>query len=135
MRYIAYICCLVVLACGNAEKNPASTVLTEEEMVHIMTDIHLLEGARIADRVMGDTVKLSHYYEKLYGKYELTEEAFKESFRYYTEHPKEFDRIYEKVIEALNELESLNKVKVYDPPKPASPDKKQQEKLPPAQKE
>lgn len=99
---------ILLVSCQNrgeliAEK-PAD-VLTQETMVSIMTDIHIVEGAKVGRKIMGDTLNIDSYYNKIYDKHGTEKEIFEKSFTYYTENPKLMDQIFEKVIEKLNAIE------------------------------
>ncbi len=89
--------------------------LTQEEMIPIMVDIHLVEGARSGKLVLGDTNDLSDYYARIYQKYGISEKEFKESFYWYTQHPEELNKVYEASIEQLSILEAEIKANARKP--------------------
>ena len=85
-------------------------------MTHILTDVHLIEGARTGLTILGDTTyNISDYYRAMYVKHNITEEEFKSSFEYYSQHPEIMDKMYEKVIEELTIIETEMKA---NPPIP-----------------
>jgi hypothetical protein len=48
-------------------------------------------------------------YKKVYEKHNVTEKDFKETFRLYEEHPKQFEKLYEEVVNVLSEQEAKAK--------------------------
>lgn len=82
-----------------------SDTLSQDEMVTILTDIHLVEGAKVGNKIMGDTIAAPVYFNKVYKKHGITEAKFEEDFRFYSEHPKLMIKVYERVIENLNKIE------------------------------
>lgn len=96
-----------MVCCGNPVEVivPKGTV-SDSMMVKILTDFHLVEGAKVGNKIMGDTIPATVYTAKVYQKYNLTEAEFEKSFRFYTSHPEIMQGIYEKVIENLNKIEA-----------------------------
>lgn len=97
---------ILATACVDHTVKLPEGYLTPEEMVPIVVDMHLVEGARSGKLVLGDTNKLPDYYAKVYEKHDVTEQQFKESFKWYTKHPEELKKIYEAAIEKLSILEA-----------------------------
>ncbi|WP_417611154.1 DUF4296 domain-containing protein [Owenweeksia hongkongensis] len=96
-----------LVSCGNPVEVivPEGTV-SDSMMVKILTDFHLVEGAKVGNKIMGDTIPATVYTAKVYQKYNLTEAEFEKSFRFYTSNPDMMEGIYEKVIENLNKIEA-----------------------------
>lgn len=84
---------------------PKGTI-TDTVMVKVLTDLHLVEGGRVGNKMMGDTIRATVYTAKVYKKYSVTEKEFERSFRFYTANPELMGKIYEKVIENLNKIEA-----------------------------
>lgn len=97
---------LILASCESpvAIEIPEGT-LSESEMVDILTDMHLVEGAKVGNKIMGDTLRAPVYYKKVYNKYGITEQKFETDFRFYSTHPEMMTKVYEKVIENLNKIE------------------------------
>lgn len=109
-----FVIALVLLsftACVDKSVDVPEGYISKEKMVDIMVDIHLVEGARSGNLLLGDTNKLPDYYARIYEKYDLTEAEFKTNFNWYTQHPKELKAVYEEVIVELSKLEEEIKVK------------------------
>lgn len=95
----------LLVACSAPEVKIPNDIIPRDSMVSILTDVHLVEGARIGRKIMGDTLMVDDYYAKIYSKYGITAEGFKKSFRYYNEHPEMMKEIYKEVVEHLNQIE------------------------------
>jgi len=85
--------------------------ISQGQMVEIMTDIHLVEGARSGTLLLGDTNALPDYYARIYQKHHVTEDNFKQSFAWYAQNPEELKIVYEKVLVNLSKLEEEVKMK------------------------
>jgi len=81
-------------------------LIEESKMIEILTDVHIIEGSRTGLSIMGDTVGIAVYYQRLFAKYDVTKESYQENFNYYLKDPDRMDLMYEKVIENLSILES-----------------------------
>lgn len=98
----------VIVSCKKSDevKKPEG-LLSEEEMVEVLTDIHLIEGARTGLVIMGDSVGgVNEHYKAFFIKHEVTQAQYDSSFVYYSKNPIIFDEIYERVIQNLSVIES-----------------------------
>lgn len=120
---IIFLCCIALFACsGKRNVIIPSTVLQEQKMAAVMTDIHLLEAAlgtnflefkskkQVAKK--NDTITLSVKDQKdnlileLFKKNNVSPEEYKRSFVFYTAHPELLNEIYKLVINNLSELQA-----------------------------
>lgn len=98
-----------LVSCGNpVEVIVPEGTIPDSMMVKILTDFHLVEGAKVGNKIMGDTIPATVYKAKVYQKYDLTEAEFEKSFRFYTSNPDLMEGIYAKVIENLNKIEATS---------------------------
>ncbi|QTN37837.1 DUF4296 domain-containing protein [Cryomorphaceae bacterium] len=97
---------LILLGCAKEER-PAD-VLGKAKMVDVMVDVHLAEGIEKTTILTLDSTIISGQavYDFLYEKHGITEEEYTRSFEWYSEHLKEFDEVYARVIEKLNQMEA-----------------------------
>ena len=105
---IASLVLLTILGgCGPGLERPeeVSNIIRLDSMSMIMTDIHLIEGAKVGENIMGDSLRAAHYFRSVYDKYQISQARFEESFDYYSERPDEMNKIYEAVIEELTRME------------------------------
>ncbi len=97
---------LLAGACSNKDAFVKPTgIISQDSMVSILTDIHLVEGAKIGRKIIGDTLTANDYYNKIYNKHSISKEKFDKSFEFYNNHVKIMDKVHEIVIEKLNSLE------------------------------
>lgn len=94
-----------LISCVDHSVKLPAGYISEQDLVPVLVDIHLVEGARSGKLVLGDTNKLPDYYAKIYQKHNITETEFKESFAWYTQHPEMLKAVYEEVIVSLSKLE------------------------------
>ena len=100
-HYFASVLIILFIGCASPEVQIPETVLTPEQMMPIMVDIHVIEGARNGSIMLGDTNGIEDYYAKVYEKYGITEDQFKSSFAFYSDNPTVFIPIYEEVLDSL----------------------------------
>lgn len=83
-----------------------SRLLTEQEMISIMTDVQILEAdmnlKKSKGKMIGDMPK--EYYSQLFEHYGITDSIFAENMRYYTHDPATMERIMDSVTERLTSL-------------------------------
>ena len=103
MRKFGIIVLLIITSCGESEIHVPKEVISAEQMIPILVDVHIVEGARNGTLILGDTNDIEDYYAKIYEKYNITEETFKRSFSFYNSEPDLFIPIYEKVLDSLKE--------------------------------
>lgn len=75
-------------------------------MIEILTDVHIIEGARIGKKVLGDSLFTIDHYNKLWEKHQITEAKYDSSFRFYTRNADKMDLLYEEVLVNLSTMAS-----------------------------
>lgn len=102
---------LLLVAC---EKRPKG-VLNQNDMINILTDLHKLDGSMSAKGLPYNEFDLKNeYYVSVLDKYEITQAQFDSSLVWYSKNPKNFDKIYDKVIEHLTDIQNdINKGKYH----------------------
>ena len=98
----------VIASCKQSDEvQKPEGLLTQDEMVAVLTDIHLIEGARTGLVIMGDSVGgVNEHYKAFFEKHNVTQAQYDSSFVYYSKNPVVFDKIYERVIENLSLIEA-----------------------------
>ncbi len=100
------ICTCLLLLASCADKSKAfkpERILTEQEMMDVMTDVQILEADmnhRKADGKRIDGMAVS-YYDQLFEHYGITDSIFKQNLRYYTERPATIEKIMDSVTQRL----------------------------------
>lgn len=95
---------LLLSSCGNKSKNiMPSCLLSEQEMIAIMTDVQILEAdmnyRKSNGKMIGDMPK--EYYRQLFEHYGITDSIFADNMRYYTHNPATIERIMDSVTQRI----------------------------------
>lgn len=119
MKHLGFFLLLFVLAtaCGDKDKgNKPEHLLSEKEMIDIMTDVQIIEAdlnyQKTQEReqepndtlniIPKDYVKMSRvYYTQLFEHYGITDSIFEQNLRYYTQRPTELEKIMDSVMQRL----------------------------------
>ncbi len=115
-RFVFIVFVLLLFSdCGNKSNTfVPDRLLSEQEMIDILTDVQIIEAdinhQRTQEREHKDTipskpidpVELSRsYYGQLFGHYGITDSIFSQNMRYYTERPAVLERIMDSVVQRL----------------------------------
>ena len=118
MKGLSYILLVLLLlyACGHKDKGfMPERLLTEEEMVDVMTDVQIIEAQinyqKSQDKEEGGTpadykAMTQSYYSQFFEHYGITDSIFSQNLRYYTERPKTLQRIMDSVVQRLTREQS-----------------------------
>ncbi len=94
---------IIISACSTADNRPADLV-PENKMALILTEIHILE-AKIKQLGIqkNDSMQAvyDHYERLLFNDFGIDKSQYERSFNYYVNHPKEFNTVYETVVDTL----------------------------------
>ena len=108
---ILFILLLPLLFSCYHENQPSVEVphhlLSEEEMVDVITDVQLADGAityRRTRRIEQKEFRKS-VYEQIFENYGITAKILNESMSYYNNSPKQMELIYDKVLAKLSRIE------------------------------
>lgn len=84
------------------------TLLSEDQIVKIITDLQLAEGILSFNRLqhlpvidVGETL-----YKKVFDEYGVTPKQLQQNFDYYNSYPKQMEMIYDKVLAQLTKIQS-----------------------------
>jgi hypothetical protein len=118
MRRLFFITILLLLlsACGNKSNTfMPERLLTEEEMIDVMTDVQIIEAEinyqkssdKEQDTISADYKAMTQsYYSQFYEHYGITDSIFVQNMRYYTERPETLKRIMDSVVQRLTREQS-----------------------------
>jgi len=82
-------------------------LLSEEEMIDVITDVQLADGAityRRTRRIEQKNFRKSAY-EQIFSTYGINAKILNENLNYYNSNPKQMELIYEKVLAKLSRIE------------------------------
>lgn len=89
-------------------KEEEKTYLSNDDFTRMLFDIHLTDGVlttkNIASR--GKEYRPSFYYNSIYNKYNLTADQFDSCVSFYAQNSDLYEKIYERVIDSLNRIET-----------------------------
>lgn len=101
---------LLLFGCGpeapEKVESPPEWLIPEDKMVDILTDVHIIEGARIGTKVLGDTLPVKVHYDLLWHKHEINQALYDSSFQYYSRNAERMDVMYEEVLTRLTKVSS-----------------------------
>ncbi len=98
-------------------------LLSKSEMVTVLTELYLTEGAFNASFVRDEQEKLA-YYSSLFEKYGISRADFEKSAAYYARHGRDLELIYEIVLDSLKAKEQLVNNHFYHPLPPETDEQK-----------
>lgn len=114
-KIIVLLLPLVLLGCYHENVSTPEIpekLFTKEQMISILTDVHLVEGALNFHRVNRMEYKdyKSAYYSKILEEHQITAVQLKENIDYYNSDPELMEDIYEAVLSNLVRLETESKM-------------------------
>nr|WP_262895147.1 DUF4296 domain-containing protein [Hymenobacter jeongseonensis] len=92
-------------ACQRPEEAPApADLLPKEQMISLLTDLHVLEARVESSRLHPDSARALYLsqHKRLLKQSQVTDSAFQRSYRYYGIHGKDLNDIYSAVVDTLN---------------------------------
>jgi len=115
LKPIILLCLTFLLSCASETEldvKPAD-LIPEEKMIDVLIDVHVTESALSLKNFNRDSsLKLFVYYkEDIFKEHQISEKQFQESFDYYAKHSKQFDHMYEVVIDSLKVKEVTGRLK------------------------
>jgi len=98
---------LVFFSCSNQTKVP-EYVIPKDDMIDIILDIHLTDGLFTISKIRKEITSADslNYYDEVFRNYGYTRADFDTSVYYYSKNINEYDKIYEEVLNRLNEMDT-----------------------------
>ena len=110
-NYLFILICLL-FACATPEEKITENILSETKFKLLLKEIHLVEATFELHKTKGmgkAKNELANSYQNIYSEYAISEEEFKLTLEYYSNHPEKLEKIYDKVLEELiKERTTLN---------------------------
>lgn len=97
----------VFLSCQRTVIEKPKPLIKEQQMIEMLFDLHMAEATyrRMRyDSTLKNSSSANFYYSVL-EKYEVPDSVFEKSFVYHASNPKNFEKLYRKVINKLSETE------------------------------
>lgn len=98
---------LAIFGCEDEVLNKPENLVKEQQMIEMLVDIHLAEATYNRfryDSIMENNSSINFYYSVL-EKYQVPDSVFEQSFVFYASTPKNFEKMYRKVMNNLSQLE------------------------------
>ncbi|GHT34317.1 hypothetical protein FACS189434_10270 [Bacteroidia bacterium] len=103
MTSALFLIIALFISCSGTPKG----VLSEKQMVEVITDLNLAEGTMMISGIAWtDKQKKERYYNYVFEKHNITPEQFDTSFTWYARTPAKLEKIYTKVTANLNQKEA-----------------------------
>lgn len=118
-----FILILLVSACGKSVEKKPRRLISRDRMISILVDIHLAESVYQTSHYTNNSLKKyteSDFYYSILHKYKTADSVFEQSLIYYSGKPKEFEKIYSRVLNQLNEMQQEAAEKKEQPVKPGN---------------
>lgn len=95
MKHI-YTYILLLLLLSGCTLRPLG-VLSQDEMVDVLLDVHIVESAIKTLDSNSKRVEKQEYYNEMFAKHGITKEQFDNSLEWYSHHPKRLVEVYDEV--------------------------------------
>ena len=104
---------LLLFSCSDKEEK---TFLSEDDFTRILFDIHLTDGVLTTENITsrGREYRPSFYYNSIYKKYNISPQQFDSCVSFYTQNSALYEKIYEKVIDSLNRIDTQFRIALKD---------------------
>jgi hypothetical protein len=102
-------CLLLLMAILAVSCSPRKygDIISPKKFVNVLVDIHLADGIAVENMSHGKGALLdsSSLYGSVFKKYGVTRTMFDSTMSYYSEHPDDFQKVYNKVTAKLKRME------------------------------
>ena len=110
-NYLLILICLL-FSCSNSNEKIPENILSKNTFESILKEIHLAEATFELHKTKGRGSaknELANSYQNIYSEYTISEEEFKLTLEYYSNHPEKLEKIYDKILKELTkERANLN---------------------------
>ena len=104
---LLFVLVIVAVACDKPIVPKPRHLIKEGQMIDMIVDMHLAEATHLKfryDTIVKSSSSVDFYYSVL-DKYDVPDSVFEKSFVYYASDPKNFEKMYQKVMSQLSETE------------------------------
>ncbi len=109
---------LMVAGCEKPIVEKPRNLVPRDQMIEVLTDMHIAESVQNYQRYNSDPNKQfreADFYYSILHKYSLVDSVFEKSLLYYASYPKEYEKIYSRVLNRLSEIDEEQKLKQQQP--------------------
>ncbi|MEN8137127.1 MAG: DUF4296 domain-containing protein [Bacteroidota bacterium] len=124
---------LIFISCSSDKEKP-DPFLEHDEMVNLMTDLSLAEGARMYARPShknrkGEELKIEDYYAMVLTKHGITQVQLDSINAWYIDYPEDYQAIFKEVLDSLNKMQAEEKARVLREAKLLEEEKKEKQRI------
>ncbi len=104
---ILFIVAFAFTACEDEIMPKPEHLIKEKKMINMLVDVHLADATFTHfryDSIMRNN-RVENFYYSVLDKYEVPDSVFEQSLVYYASFPKDFEKMYRKVMSRLSEIE------------------------------
>lgn len=96
------------MACFSTKEKKPESILSEQQMVDALVEIHLLESAFKLNLVeeASDSLSIDAYYNALFEQKEYSLDVFRNSFDYYSQDPSKMESLLDTTLTRIQMLET-----------------------------
>lgn len=103
---------IVILGCVRKDK-PSGEIMTKEQMVSFLIDLHIMEAKINTTRFPADSIKLifPEIEQEMFKKHNITDSLYFRSYQYYLNNMFDMEEIYAAVVDSLSLRERIANTK------------------------
>lgn len=110
-RLVSFISLIILFTACNSKEEKLKIpidILTPEQMTAVIVDFHLVEASIVMAQQNHEDVNILtvQRYSSVLKKHKITRQKFDDSIRFYTQHIKEMQEIYQDVVVELSKTQS-----------------------------
>lgn len=108
IKTILILAVIVVFSCSKPPVKKPVNLIEQDRMIDILVDVHMAEAAFNSRRYRDTLVERSNstdFYYSILQKHEVPDSVFERSLVFYASQPRQFERMYRKVMNQLTETE------------------------------
>lgn len=101
--YLGVVILIVILWFGCSKATDNSAIIEESKFVDVLVDIHIADATLVVKgfRINTDSAEISLFYNDVLLKHKVTQKQIQNTFSYYSDNPKKFEQVYERVSEKI----------------------------------
>ena len=109
MKNIFLILLIAMLAGCKSEESSNNEIMSKEQMISFLIDLHIIEAKITNVKVPPDSVKVffPQIEDSLYKKHNVSDSLYMKSYKYYLDHVHEMEEIYTAVVDSLSLRERM----------------------------
>ncbi len=115
--FLSLFLVFILAACEKTPFDKPENLIKEKQMINMLADMHLAEATY--NHIRYDSTfqnsSSSLFYYSILNKYQVPDTVFEKSYLYYASNPKNFEKMYRKVLDKLSETEQEFTGRIDDP--------------------